>query len=116
MGGMADFGKAPRALTVVRFGLAACAAAALISACALSKLELVDTLCREGSAGCNGAGVVPNGNTSGAGGAGGASPGPGDPDAGPLTAPPDKLDLLFMIDNSISMRDKQDILRLANAN
>jgi hypothetical protein len=42
------------------------------------------------------------------------------PDAGVVLTPPtrviDKLDLLFMIDNSVSMRDKQNVLGLVNTN
>ena len=56
----------------------------------------------------------------GAGGAGEPTPpvaSLGDAQASPISPPvrmPDKLDLLFMIDNSISMRDKQNVLELVN--
>ena len=54
--------------------------------------------------------------SAGAGGRGDGSPSTGDSGgAAPTTSNgvPDKIDLLFMIDNSASMRDKQDLLKAA---
>src|SRR5688500_8961314 len=82
-----------------------------LSACAIDErtVEAIDTVAASGAAGRAGAGATgaaadggaPNGGSDAGGGGNGGRPAP------------DKLDLLFMIDNSISMSDKQEILRLA---
>lgn len=85
---------------------------------------------RGGSAGSGGsagqAGAAGSGGSAGDAGAGGRAGSSSAPDAGApepeadagggppvVVGPVDKLDVLFMIDNSISMTDKQSILRVA---
>jgi hypothetical protein len=77
-----------------------------LSACAIDErtVETIDTVAASGAAGAGDIGVgadagTLNGSIGGAGNSG--------------RPVPDQLDLLFMIDNSISMSDKQEILRLA---
>lgn len=63
-----------------------------------------------GANGEAGSGGANDGGDAGAGGAGGAP----DIDLQPVgTIPADKIDLLFVVDNSISMADKQEILKSA---
>jgi hypothetical protein len=118
------------------WGVVACALG-----CTLDKLEVVSELpcsdsstrpeCAVGAAGTMDPGP-PNADMGGAAGSGGASgaglAGAGDGgtsggatepvavDANPPVRVVDKLDLLFMIDNSISMGDKQNVLGLVNTN
>lgn len=103
------------------------AGCAVFWGCALDKLTVVEGLCPPSSRSPDcvadegvrtlqegddeGPGPAPSGPDVGGAGAG------GDSEEGPLPelSAPDKLDLLFMIDNSISMRDKQNVLELVNA-
>jgi hypothetical protein len=66
-----------------------------------------------GVGGIGDAGSGAGGSLAGAAGGGGASAGAGGQGSGMALAPVDKLDVLFMIDNSISMNDKQEILGVA---
>ena len=82
-----------------------------LSACNIDErdVEAVDTIAVSAGGGA-GAGNTAAGNS----GADGGAPNGAFGDAGSsVRVIPDKLDLLFMIDNSISMTDKQEILRLA---
>ncbi|MET0413748.1 MAG: hypothetical protein ABW217_20735 [Polyangiaceae bacterium] len=97
-------------------------------ACLLDKVNAVDSFGSAGSAAANGGASGSGGDGSDASvanGAGGSTDIDQQLDSGlPLGPPtlvqsglaPAKLDLLFMIDNSISMQDKQNLLDLTNLN